>query len=349
MRWEMRTRLFLRTSEFLWQEGHTAHATENEAKEETLKILDLYADFAKDYLAIPVIKGEKPCFERFPGAVNTYTIEAMMQDCKALQAGTSHFLGQNFAKASKIQFTDKNGDLNYAYTTSWGVSTRLIGGLIMVHSDDDGLNLPPSIAPYQIVIIPIYKSEAEELAIKNYISELKLKLEEKCFQNTELRVHIDYRDFNNGIKKWHWIKKGVPIRIEIGPRDIMDNQLILSIRNNGANHKEKYKIEEFINNIQKLLQQIQENMYNKALQFRNSHLFTIDSYLEFKNFFSQEENQEKGFVVCYALDSEEVENYIKPLKVTARCIIFDDTNNVNHTFLFTGKNGAKKMIFAKSY
>lgn len=349
MRWEMRTRLFLRTSEFLWQEGHTAHANKNEAIKETLNILELYANFAKEYLAMPVIKGEKTCFERFPGAINTYTIEAMMQDGKALQAGTSHFLGQNFAKASNIQFTDKDGKLNYAYTTSWGVSTRLIGGLIMTHSDDDGLSLPPSIAPYQIVIIPIYKSDDEELAVKNYVEVLQKKLESKFFQKTELRVYIDYRDINSGVKKWQWVKKGVPIRLEIGPRDIANNKLMLSIRSNGTKDKQQYNIDNFVENVEQLLEQIQNNMYNKALEFRDSRVFEVSNYDEFKNFFSQDENQEKGFVICYAIDSYEIEDYIKPLKVTARCIIFAEKDNTNNVCLFTGKNGAKKMIFAKSY
>jgi len=266
MRWEMRTRLFLRTSEFLWQEGHTAHATEEEAREETLKILDLYADFARDYLAIPVIKGEKPCFERFPGAVNTYTIESMMQDCKALQAGTSHYLGQNFAKSSKIEFTDKNGQLQYAYTTSWGVSTRLIGGLIMTHSDDDGLNLPPTIAPYQIVIIPIYKNDEEKQLVKVFIDNLVFELESKSFQKSELRVYVDYKDINHGVKKWHWIKKGVPVQLEIGPRDVISDNIMLLIRSD-SNNKQKLSKYDFLDKIEDMLLQIQNRMYKNALAF----------------------------------------------------------------------------------
>jgi prolyl-tRNA synthetase len=348
MRWEMRTRLFLRTSEFLWQEGHTAHANEAEAREETMKILDLYDNFAKEYLAMPVIKGEKPCFERFPGAVNTYTIEAMMQDCKALQAGTSHYLGQNFAKASKIQFTDKNGVLNYAHTTSWGVSTRLIGGLIMTHSDDDGLNLPPSIAPYQIVIIPIYKTDDEQMLVKSYIDKLVSDLESKTFQKSELRIHVDDKDMNNGAKKWHWIKKGVPLRLEIGPRDILSQQLMLSIRSY-ENHKEQFFRDDFVKNVEELLQQIQDNMYKKALSFRDSHMFVINSLQEFNEFFNQDANQDKGFAIANAIDSNEIEEYLKPLKVTARCIIFEENINSINSCIFTGKTGAKKMLFAKSY
>ncbi|MCA9239463.1 MAG: proline--tRNA ligase, partial [Planctomycetales bacterium] len=230
VRWELRTRKFLRTAEFLWQEGHTVHATEQEAIAETLQMLEVYAQFAEEHMAMPVIKGEKTASERFPGAVATYSIEALMQDRKALQAGTSHFLGQNFAKAQEIMFQNEQGERQFAWTTSWGVSTRLIGGLIMTHSDDDGLVLPPKLAPAHVVLLPIYRNDEERAKVLPYVETLKSELEAQQYEGQAVRVRIDDRDLRGGEKKWQWVKKGVPIRVEIGPRDIESDQPFASRR-----------------------------------------------------------------------------------------------------------------------
>ncbi len=348
MRWEMRTRMFLRTSEFLWQEGHTAHATSDEAKQETLMILDLYAKFAEEFLAMPVIKGEKPCFERFPGAVNTYTIEAMMQDCKALQAGTSHFLGQNFAKSSKIQFLDQDGELKYAWTTSWGVSTRLIGGLIMTHSDDDGLIAPPRVAPKQIVILPIYRNNEDKERVLNYCENVKKQIEEQMFHRQEIRVHIDTRDLRGGEKMWGWVKSGVPIRVEIGPKDIDKSSVCVSRRDMSVKDKQFINTEEFIANITQTLDDIQNNLFTRAKKFRDERMHEVKNIDEFNAFFVEDSNQDKGFVSCYAIDDHVIEEFIKPLKVTARCIALESESDIG-VCIFTGKPNARKIIFAKSY
>ncbi len=347
MRWEMRTRLFLRTSEFLWQEGHTAHASSEEAVEETIKMLEVYAAFAEDVMAMPVIKGEKPCFERFPGAVNTYCIESMMQDCKALQAGTSHFLGQNFAKASGIEFQTKNGNLEHAWTTSWGMSTRMIGGLIMTHSDDNGLVLPPRIAPQQIVIQPIYRNDEQRAAVLAYCQQLKLDLEAQYFAGDEIRVMIDDRDIQGGAKSWEWIKKGVPLRVEVGPRDIEKDAVMLSRRDDLSN-KQSTPRAELIANAVTLLSDMQDNLFAKAKSFRDSRISEISSVAEFNAFFADEQNIDSGFVLAYAVDEFAIEEYIKPLKVTARCMPLAD-NDTPGVCIFTGKPAKHKMIFAKAY
>jgi prolyl-tRNA synthetase len=235
VRWEMRTRLFLRTAEFLWQEGHTAHATEQEAMEETARMLDVYADFAENHMAMPVIKGEKTAGERFPGAVSTLSIEAMMQDRKALQAGTSHFLGQNFSRAQEIKFQDQNGQVEYAWTTSWGVSTRLVGALVMTHGDDDGLILPPKLAPKHVVVLPIYRSDQERGEVLAYCQSLVSELNDANFSGGSVRAWIDDRDLRGGDKNWQHVKKGVPLRVEIGPRDIAKNGVFLARRDTGKN------------------------------------------------------------------------------------------------------------------
>ena len=347
MRWEMRTRLFLRTSEFLWQEGHTAHASSEEAVEETIKMLEVYAAFAEDVMAMPVIKGEKPCFERFPGAVNTYCIESMMQDCKALQAGTSHFLGQNFAKASGIEFQSKNGNLEHAWTTSWGMSTRMIGGLIMTHSDDNGLVLPPRIAPQQIVIQPIYRNDEQRAAVLAYCQQLKLDLEAQNFAGDEIRVMIDDRDIQGGAKSWEWIKKGVPLRVEVGPRDIEKDAVMLSRRDDLSN-KQSTPRAELITNAVTLLSDMQDNLFAKAESFRDSRISEISSVAEFNAFFAAEQNIDSGFVLAYAVDEFAIEEYIKPLKVTARCMPLEH-NDIPGVCIFTGKPAKHKMIFAKAY
>ena len=238
MRWEMRTRMFLRTSEFLWQEGHTAHATAQEAKEETLKMLDVYSDFAQNVLAMPVIKGEKTADERFPGADNTYTIEAMMQDKKALQSGTSHFLGQNFSRSFNIRFSSRDAQMEYAWTTSWGVSTRMIGGLIMTHSDDDGLVLPPRIAPLHVMIIPIYRNEEEQTNVLAYCKQLRDTLIQKQYHGQPLRVQVNEREQNGGEKNWDAIKKGIPVRLEIGPRDMAKDCVFMGRRDRAPKDKQ---------------------------------------------------------------------------------------------------------------
>lgn len=347
MRWEMRTRLFLRTSEFLWQEGHTAHASEDEAIQETKQMLEVYAAFAEEVMAMPVIKGEKPCFERFPGAVNTYCIESMMQDCKALQAGTSHFLGQNFAKASGIEFQNKNGNLEHAWTTSWGMSTRMIGGLIMTHSDDNGLVLPPRIAPQQVVIQPIYRNDEQRATVLAYCQQLKLDLEAQYFAGDEIRVLIDDRDIQGGAKSWEWIKKGVPLRVEVGPRDIEKDAVMLSRRDDLAN-KQSTPRTELLANAVAFLTQIQDNLFNKAKSFRDSRITEINSVAEFNTFFAAEQNIDSGFVLAYAVDEFAIEEYIKPLKVTARCMPLAN-NDTPGVCIFTGKPAARKMVFAKAY
>jgi prolyl-tRNA synthetase len=347
MRWEMRTRLFLRTSEFLWQEGHTAHASEDEAIQETKQMLEVYAAFAEEVMAMPVIKGEKPCFERFPGAVNTYCIESMMQDCKALQAGTSHFLGQNFAKASGIEFQNKNGSLEHAWTTSWGMSTRMIGGLIMTHSDDNGLVLPPRIAPQQVVIQPIYRNDEQRATVLAYCQQLKLDLEAQHFAGDEIRVMIDDRDIQGGAKSWEWIKKGVPLRVEVGPRDIEKDAVMLSRRDDLAN-KQSTPRAELIANAVTLLTQMQDNLFTKAQSFRDSRISEISSLTEFNAFFAAEQNIDSGFVLAYAVDEFAIEEYIKPLKVTARCMPLAD-NDTPGVCIFTGKPASRKMVFAKAY
>lgn len=347
MRWEMRTRMFLRTSEFLWQEGHTVHATDTEAVAETIQMLGVYADFVQDVLAMPVIKGEKPCFERFPGAVNTYCIEAMMQDCKALQAGTSHFLGQNFAKASNIQFQNKSGEMETAWTTSWGVSTRMIGGLIMTHSDDNGLVLPPRIAPYQIVIQPIYRNDEQRDTVINYCNSLKQDLDSQLFAGNEIRVHIDDRDIQGGAKSWEWIKKGVPLRLEVGMRDVENSAVMLSRRDDVGN-KNSIAKSDLINDAVKILTEMQTSLFAKAESFRNERMTAISSIDEFNKFFAGDKNVDSGFAAAYAVDEVGIEEFIKPLKVTARCIPLAN-NDVAGICIFTGKPASRKMVFAKAY
>lgn len=345
MRWEMRTRLFLRTSEFLWQEGHTAHATSEEAKQETLKMLNIYENFAEQFMAMPVTRGLKTEDERFPGAEETYTIEAMMQDFKALQAGTSHFLGQNFAKASNIRFTNSQDQEEYAWTTSWGVSTRLIGALIMTHSDDDGLVLPPKLAPTQIVILPIYKSDEQKKQVLEYCHELKIALDEQTYSSKPLRVKIDNRAMNAGERTWDAIKKGIPIRLEVGPRDIEQNAVFLGRRD--LTHKKKVSIpkEEFINTAVKLLDDIQKHLFDKAYVHKQNHTVEINSREEFIEYFN---SNAPGFATCFSSQSPDVLEILKPLKVTARCIPLKSIDQ-RGVCIFTGQNNSQKIIFAKAY
>jgi prolyl-tRNA synthetase len=352
VRWEMRTRLFLRTAEFLWQEGHTVHASAEEAMEETRKILDIYADFAETYLAMPVITGEKTEAERFPGADVTYAIEAMMQDRKALQAGTSHFLGQNFAKSSQIKYLSSEGQEEYAWTTSWGVSTRLVGGLIMTHSDDDGLVLPPRIAPSHLVIIPVTPKEETRAAVMDYCHALKKDLEAQPFLDGRVKVELDDRDMRGGEKTWGWVKKGIPIRLEVGPRDMEKNAVFVGRRDRAPKDKEAVNRDEFVAGISSLLEEIQENLFAKAKAFRDEHSREITSEREFIEFFTPQNQEDPeihaGFAsVGFCCDPELEEKIAKEYKVTVRCIP-NATADEEVPCIFTGKPG-KRVVFAKSY
>ncbi len=344
VRWEMRTRLFLRTAEFLWQEGHTAHATKAEAEEETFKMLQVYTDFARDYMAMPVLTGKKTEGEKFPGAVETFCIEAMMQDGKALQAGTAHFLGQNFAKASNIKFLSEAGKEEFAWTTSWGVSTRLIGALIMTHSDDNGLVLPPKLAHTHVVIIPIAHKEEDKAVVMEYCSKLKSDLQDKIFDKKAVEVNIDSRDIRGGEKSWQWVKCGVPIRVEVGMRDIANDCLFVAKRTSDS--KEAIDRQSFIDNIGDTLQAMQDGLYETALKRLNEGTVQINSKEEFYQYFSKENS---GFALAHYDGSEEVEDMLrKDLKVTVRCIPFEDSP-VAGTCIFTGKASPQMVIFAKSY
>ncbi len=352
VRWEMRTRLFLRTAEFLWQEGHTAHATAEEAREETMKMLGVYADFAENYMAMPVIQGEKTAGERFPGAVDTYSIEAMMQDRKALQAGTSHFLGQNFAKAQGIKFQDQNSQQQFAWTTSWGVSTRLVGALIMTHSDDDGLILPPRLAPKHVVLLPIYRNPEEKSQVIPYVESLKKELEAQEYADVKVRVMIDDRDIRGGEKSWHHIKRGVPLRAEIGPKDIAKNGVFLARRDTG----EKVGVDraELVATIGQRLTAIQDNLFARALKLREDNTRTIDNRDELLAWFTpQSKNEEKpeihgGFAHCHFSEGSEVHELLKKHKLTIRCIPLNQPAEPGKC-IFTGQPSARRAVIAKAY
>jgi len=348
MRWEMRTRMFLRTAEFLWQEGHTAHATEQEAREETQQMIDVYADFAENYMAVPVVKGEKSADERFPGAVSTLSIEAMMQDRKALQAGTSHFLGQNFSKAQEIKFQDQNGKEVYAWTTSWGVSTRLIGALIMAHSDDDGLVLPPKLAPAHGVILPFYKNADDRAGVLEYCNKLKRELSEVSFGERKVEIIIDDRDLPG--KKWDQVRRGVPLRMEIGLRDIAKDSVCLRRRDKPAMDKEMVTRSELVTNVASMLDEIQNGMFERALAFRKEHTHDIDSIDEFREFFKStgEKKIEGGFAISPWCEDPEVVKTLKELKVTTRCIP-EGQEPIDGKCIFTGKPTTKRAVFAKAY
>lgn len=339
MRWEMRPRLFLRTSEFLWQEGHTVHKTSEEALSQTMKILDLYETFAKDVLAINVIKGKKTMNERFPGAVDTYTIEAMMQDKKALQMGTSHFLGQNFAKSHKIQFSDENQRIDFGWTTSWGVSTRLIGGVIMSHSDDNGLILPPKISPYQIVIIPIFINDK----IVNYANKLQDQISAQIFNKSNITVHVDLKDMRSGEKFWHWVTKGVPLIVQVGEKEILSNNLKYIDRTTDLSG-DFLPYEEFVFKTPDLLTNIQNTLLLRSKSLCDSNTVSLQDFKDFKDFFNSDN---PGFASCYSLDSTKIEEFTKPMGVTSRCIV--EEGNKEGRCIFTGEKTSKKIIFAKSY
>lgn len=339
VRWEMRTRPFIRTTEFLWQEGHTAHATQQEAEVEARKIHDLYADFARDFLALPMVKGVKTETERFAGACDTYTIEAMMQDGKALQAGTSHFLGQNFAKAFDVTFLNKEGNRDYVWATSWGVTTRLIGALIMAHSDDNGLVLPPKLAPIQVVIVPIHKTEEQLAAIMEVAQRIANQLKSK-----NISVKVDDNDNKKpGWKFAEYELKGVPVRLALGMRDIENGTIEIARRDNLT--KETRTLEGVEDYIETLLQEIQENIYQKALQYRDQHVYKVDSYEEFK-----EKVKEGGFFLCHWDGTAETEERIKEeTQATIRCIPLDMDIEEEGTCMVTGKPSKRRVLIARSY
>ncbi len=346
MRWELRTRLFLRTAEFLWQEGHTCHATAEEAIEETERMLGVYATFAREYMAMPVLPGKKTAAERFPGAVETYTIEAMMQDNKALQAGTSHFLGQNFAKAQDIKFQTKTGALEHVWTTSWGVSTRLIGALIMTHGDDDGLVLPPRLAPKHVVIVPIWRKPEEEASVMAYCRALEAELKAQRYDGEPVRVLVDARDMNGGERTWEQIKRGVPVRLEVGPRDIANDAVFMGRRDKGPKDKVAMGRAAFVASVAGLLGEIQDNLYQRALAFREAATVRIESAADFEAFFA--EDQPGGFAWAFAADDPAYAERLKELKVSARCIPLDDNDELG-TCIFTGRPGQKRIVFARAY
>jgi prolyl-tRNA synthetase len=350
VRWEMRTRLFLRTAEFLWQEGHTAHATEEEAREETMRMLGVYADFAENWMAMPVIQGEKTAGERFPGAVATYAIEAMMQDRKALQAGTSHFLGQNFSRAQEIRFQDRQGQLQYAWTTSWGVSTRLVGALVMTHSDDDGLVLPPRLAPKQIVLLPIYRSDAERSQVMPYVMSLKAELEDQTYAGDKIRVLLDDRDIRGGEKNWYHIKRGVPLRAEIGPKDIAQQAVFLARRDTGE--KGSVPRQALVGEIAQRLAQIQDNLLARARKLRDENTRPIDTKEEFLEFFTPK-NEERpeihgGFALCHIAEGPQLDEFLKQHKVTIRCVPLNAPHEEGRCFL-TGRPSSRRAVLAKAY
>ncbi|MEL7644898.1 MAG: proline--tRNA ligase [Anaerolineaceae bacterium] len=339
VRWEMRTKLFLRTLEFYWQEGHTAHATEQEALEETERMLQVYADFARTEGAVPVIPGRKSESEKFAGAINTYSIEAMMGDTKALQAGTSHFLGQNFAKAFDIKFLDENNQLQYCWTTSWGVSTRFIGAIIMTHGDDQGLVLPPRLAPIQVVIVPIYRKDEEKSAVMEAVNAVQAQLK-------ALRIKVDDREgLTPGFKFNDWELKGVPLRIEIGPKDVQNGTVALSRRDiPGRDGKSFLPMSGLESSVPALLQTIQDNLLAKATAFRDSHIFEVSDYESFKQVVA-----EQGWAYAWWSDDRENEARIKEeTKATLR--IYDSNPNLGEGVCFySGRNTNKKAYFARSY
>ncbi len=338
MRWEMRTRMFLRTAEFLWQEGHTAHATREEAEEEVVKMINVYGDFAENYMAMPVVKGVKSANERFAGALDTYTIEALMQDGKALQSGTSHFLGQNFAKAFDVKFINRNNELEYVWATSWGVSTRLMGALIMTHSDDNGLVLPPKLAPIQVVIVPIYKNDEQLSLISEKVNPIVDELRRRG-------ISVKYDDADNkrpGFKFADYELKGVPVRLAIGARDLENGTVEVMRRD--ILEKETISIESIEDKIEKLLEDIQANIFKKAYDYRAEHTTTVDTYEEFK-----EKIEEGGFILAHWDGTVETEEKIKEeTKATIRCIPLEGDTTPG-VCMVTGKPSARRVIFARAY
>jgi prolyl-tRNA synthetase len=352
VRWEMRTRLFLRTSEFLWQEGHTAHATKEEAIERTKLMLGVYGRMAEDYLAMPVIRGAKSAAERFPGAVDTLCIEAMMQDRKALQAGTSHFLGQNFARASEIKFQTAQETEDYVWTTSWGASTRLIGGVIMSHGDDDGIILPPKVASAHVVLLPIIRKPDERENVMTYTEKLANRLKDTYYHHRKLVVEVDDRDIG-GARGWEWVKKGIPLRVEIGPRDIARNSVFVARRDQPHSEKKAIDIEQFVGQITQLLDGIQDNLYRRAEAFRQAHTVSIDDRKAFYEFFTPQNSERPeihgGFAQSSWCGEQACELKIKEdLAVTIRCIPFEQ-DTTSGPCICCGRPGQSQAVFAKAY
>ncbi len=353
VRWEMRPRVFLRTAEFLWQEGHTAHETESEAVEETRRMLGVYETFARDWLALPVLTGRKSPGERFPGAVDTLCIETMVLDRKAIQAGTSHFLGQNFAKSSGIKFLGRDNTEQHAWTTSWGVSTRLIGAMIMTHGDDDGMVLPPRVAPSQVILIPVTPKPDSRPAVLEAVENLAARLRKTSAFDAPIRVEIDARDIGGGVKNWEWIKKGAPMRIEIGPRDLEQGTAAVSRRDRPHKEKEFLPLDEIIAKVPAALAEIQDGLLKRGQDFREQHTVKIDTKEEFYAFFTPKNDKKPeihgGFALAHWDGSAEVEERIKEdLKVTIRCIP-DETTPDPGICPFTGKKSAGRVVWAKSY
>ncbi|MBX9743790.1 MAG: proline--tRNA ligase [Chlamydiales bacterium] len=351
VRWEMRTRMFLRTTEFLWQEGHTVHASKEEAIIETKRMLQVYSDFCHQYLALPVICGEKTESERFPGAVNTYCIEAMMQDRKALQSGTSHFLGQNFSTSCDIKFRTADGSTEFGWTTSWGSTTRLIGGLIMTHSDDDGLVLPPRVAPAHLVLIPIIHKEETRAETLAYCEQLAADLRKIRYMDQPLRVLVDKRDLRGGEKTWSWIKKGIPLRLEVGAREIEAKTFNLARRDKPHRETTSVVLSELSGRLPTILDELQESLLVRATAFRNQHTVKIDRKEDFYHFFTAKTEAEihGGFALCHWNQDPAVEQKIKEdLNVTIRCIPLD-TPDEPGCCVITGEPSPRRVIFAKSY
>ncbi|MCP5431839.1 MAG: proline--tRNA ligase [Alphaproteobacteria bacterium] len=353
MRWELRPRLFLRTSEFLWQEGHTAHADEKDAREETMRMLEVYREVAEDELAFPVICGEKPEFERFPGAVNTYCIEAMMQDGKALQAGTSHYLGQNFARAANIKYQTEAGDWELCHTTSWGVSTRLIGALIMTHADDNGLKLPPRLAPTQVVILPILREAEDRARVMPFAEELCKAVSAQIFSGEPIRAKVDARDYPAPDKRWEWVRKGVPVILEVGPRDLENRTAAFTRRDRLEEKKAILPDSEIALRIGGFLSDIQGSLLHAARAFRDRRLRAdIADLAAFTAAFSGDEDNSfassLGFVRAPWCGEDATQETLKALKVTIRCLPFDQPKSLGPCVL-TGKPAVAEAIFAKAY
>lgn len=344
VRWEMRPRIFLRTTEFLWQEGHTAHSSAAEAEAFAKEMLGVYTHFVREYLAMPVLVGQKSEGEKFPGAEKTFTCEAMMQDGKALQLGTSHYMGQNFAKSSNIRFSNKDSELEYAYTTSWGITTRMIGGLIMTHSDDNGFVMPPAIASIHVVMIPVAFDEEKMGTVLTYCDALKKKLEELCFRGYPLSVKIDKREERAGTKSWNWIKKGVPIRLEIGMRDIEADCLQLFQRDMGPKEAIKVTQKELVSSILERLEGMQKGLFDRALRMRDENIAKVSSLQDFEKSFKTKDFPSPFVKVGYHGDLKLEKELSEKYGVTIRCLLEDEG-----TCLFTKKEKGKLAIFARSY
>ena len=359
MRWEMRTRMFLRTAEFLWQEGHTAHATEQEAWEEARRMLDIYAEFAEKYMAVPVIKGVKSANERFAGAIETLCIEAMMQDGKALQAGTSHFLGQNFAKSAGISFVNNEGKPEFAYTTSWGVSTRLIGGVIMTHADDEGMVVPPRIAPYQVILVPVIKNEADREAVMNYIEQIKNRIKSLTPFGEKIRVKIDNRNKLSVDKFWDWTRKGAPIICEIGMRDVEGDKVMVKerLKLGTPEGKQIMAVEQFAEDVAGRLEAVQKEMFNRAQTRLENNIRTdivthdaFEKYFANANRFLKEgDGNAVAFVRGKWSGDPNSEELLKALKITIRCIPFDQSGTKGECLLTGAKDAEIDVIYARSY